>query len=245
MSTITAPSTSSRILAIAEQELRIIVRNKTVLAGAVIMPFLFAGFIAFMRPPGGAPAFTVGLTSIMVVLLAVYVTVTTTFATRRQELFLKRLRSGETIDAAILTGMAAPVVAITLLQLVALFAIVFAFGLPLPENPWPVIAGILLIVASSTAVGILTSVYTPSASAAQFTTLPYFMLVLGTFMWPALTPSEGLRRIEALTPGGALYHLCEAGWGGGLELLPFISLLGLWTYLPLHYALKNFKWDKR
>lgn len=245
MSTTTAPSASSRILAIAAQELKIIIRNKTVLGGAVIMPFLFAGFVAFAGPGKEAPAFTLGLTTLMVVMLAVYVTVTTTFATRRQELFLKRLRSGESNDLTILTGMTVPVAALTLVQLLVLFAVVFIAGFALPLSPLPVVAGVVLIIGSSTAFGILTSIYTPSASAAQFTTLPYFMLVLGTFIWPVLAQNEGLQTMQALTPGGAVYQLFQVGWGGEFDLLPFISLLGLWTYLPLHYAVKNFKWDKR
>ncbi|GAA1337895.1 ABC transporter permease [Arthrobacter roseus] len=245
MSTITAPSASSRITAIAGQELKIIVRNKTVLAGAVVMPFLFAGFVAFAGPGKEAPAFTLGLTTLMVVMLAVYVTVVTTFATRRQELFLKRLRSGESSDSIILAGMTAPVAALTLAQLLVVFIVVFATGFGLPPNPWPVVVGVVLIIVSSTAFGILTSIYTPSASAAQFTTLPYFMLVMGTFVWPLFATDPALQTLQALTPGGAMYQLFQAGWGGEVGLLPFISLIGLWTYLPLHYAMKNFTWDKR
>lgn len=158
------PSTAGRITSIALMELRIIFRNKTVLLGAVLMPIAMAVYIFYfgaeqMVGPS-ANAVMAGLTLMIVALLGVYLTATTTIATRREELFLKRLRSGESSDTVIWLGMLAPIVALVAGQL-AIIAVGFGMaGMDAPARPLVVLGTVLGFLVLCATVGMLTSIYT-------------------------------------------------------------------------------------
>ncbi|MHA7190018.1 hypothetical protein ACX80N_06955 [Arthrobacter sp. MDT2-16] len=244
------PSSASRILAIALMELRIIFRNKTVLTGAVLMPVAMAVYMYYvgadqMTGPSGV-AVLVGLTLMVVALLGVYLTATTTLATRRQELFLKRLRSGESSDTVIWLGMLTPIVALVAAQL-ALVGVGFAVaGVEAPTRPLVVLGAVLGFLALCATAGMLTSVFTPSAAAAQITTLPFFFVVIGTFFWTAF--DDGFEMLSRLTPGGALQNLLMAGWGAGAldaSVAGAAVVILAWIVLPYLVAARRFRWEKR
>ena len=100
-----------RFAVIAVSELRLIVRNKTVLIGATLFPLALGGYLIYSREEVGRswPELVL-LQVVFFTLFTLYLTITTTLATRRNDLFLKRLRSGESSDAAILLGLVTPVV---------------------------------------------------------------------------------------------------------------------------------------
>ena len=81
----------------------------------------------------------------MLLLFVVYYTVLSTAVARREEGVLQRLRTGEAADAEILTALAVPAVAITLVQtLVLAVAGAAVIDLPLPQDPLLTLAGVLL-----------------------------------------------------------------------------------------------------
>ena len=93
---------------------------------------------------GGGAAVVTSLTA-FTLLFVVYYNLVTALVARREELVLKRLRTGETSDAEILAGTAAPAVAIAWGQiLIGAVAAVTAFGMGLPANPLVVLAAIVL-----------------------------------------------------------------------------------------------------
>lgn len=245
-----SPTAVGRVLAIALMELRIIFRNKTVLTGAVLMPIAMAVYIFylgvdFMTGPSSA-AVMAGLTLMIVALFGVYLTATTTLATRRQELFLKRLRSGESSDTVIWLGMLTPIVALVAAQLAIIAAGFGVAGVDAPTRPLVVAGAVLGLLALCATAGMLTSVYTPSAAAAQITTLPFFAVVVGTFFWTGF--DDGFEAFSRLTPGGALQNLLMAGWG----VEPLDASVGVagvvlvaWIVLPYCLAAKRFRWEKR
>lgn len=244
------PSAASRISAIALMELRIIFRNKTVLTGAVLMPVAMAAYMFYigadqMDGPAGT-AVLAGLTLMVVALLGVYLTATTTLATRRQELFLKRLRSGESSDTVIWLGMLTPIVALVAAQLVVITGGLGLAGVDVPTRPLLVVGASLGFLALCATTGMLTSIYTPSAAAAQITTLPFLVAVIGSFFWTAF--DDGFELVSRLTPGGALQNLLMAGWGVGAadaSVAGAAVVLLAWIVLPYLVAAKRFRWEKR
>ncbi len=250
MSTLSRPSAQSRITAIALMELRIILRTRTVLTGTVLAPLAMAVFASYFGAnefggPSGA-AITAGLTLVLVALPGVYLTAVTTLTTRREELFLERLRSGESSDAVILLGMLAPIIGLVAAQVLVIAAAAGLVGFAAPAHPALVLGtagGFLALCATA---GLLTSNHTPSAAAARITTLPFVALVMGTFLWA--TFEDTYQNVQRLTPGGAVQELLTAAWSteplGAPVLVSGVALLA-WTMLPCWWAGKHFRWDRR
>jgi len=96
--------------------------------------------------------------TLLSVVSVVYLNFVTALVARREVLVLKRPRTGESSDAEILAGTAAPAVAIAWVQiLIGLLAAVTVFGLRMPTNPALVVAAIMLW---SAAFGLLAGVST-------------------------------------------------------------------------------------
>lgn len=239
----------SRALSIAWAEAKITFRNKTVLTGALIIPLVFGAFYVITGSGEGAfSALQVIMLATLMSVMGVYLTATTTLATRREELFLKRLRSGESSAGSIFIGMLLPSIIMVLIQLAIVLAAFFSRGATLPAQPMLLLAGILLLIAMCASCGLLTSVYTPSAAAAQITVMPFFLLLLGTAIWAAVLPGGDFRTLQLLSPGGALATLVAQAWQSSPEwadYLPAIVVLLFWTLLFGYYGVKKFRWDKR
>ena len=85
-----------------------------------------------------------GLTA-FALLLAVYCNLVAALVARREELVLKRLRTGESTDAEILAGTAAPAIAIAWAQIaVATAAAVAVFGMAPPANAVLMLVALIL-----------------------------------------------------------------------------------------------------
>lgn len=133
--TATAGTTAAgRMRALARAELTLIGRSKGTLFTAVfvplVLPFSVRSSIDSMDLKGAG--LTVG--SVLLpsaigfsLLFAVYSALVGVYAARREELVLKRLRTGELRDAEILAGAAVPSVAIGLAQSLVLVAACTAF----------------------------------------------------------------------------------------------------------------------
>lgn len=236
---------TSRFAVIALSELRLIVRNRTVLIGATLFPLALGGYLIYSRQDVGRswPELVL-LQVVFFTLFTLYLTITTTLATRRNELFLKRLRSGESSDAAILLGIVSPVIVLLAVQLgIVLIAMLIA-GISAPENPWPLAAGVLGFVAASAAMGILTGNVTPSAASAQATSLPFLAIAAGSAIW-ALFASDWY---VALVPGGALTVLINAAYGSSAsphQIALAAGALLVWAVIPALIAYKTFRWEPR
>lgn len=238
----------SRALSIASAEAKITFRNKTVLSGALFIPLVFGAFYVITGPGPDSPVMQVLLMLTLIGVMGVYLTATTTIATRREELFLKRLRSGEASNGAIYAGMLIPSVVLVLVQLAVILAAFFIRGAQLPSQPALLLVAVVLVLAICAACGLLTAVYTPSAAAAQITVMPFFIVFLGTAIWTLAFPNPDLHTIQLLTPGGALSTLVSQAWVSAPawnDWLPSIAVLLVWTGLFAYYGMKNFRWEKR
>lgn len=234
-----------RFAVIAFSELRLIVRNKTVLVGATIFPLALGGYLIYSREDVGRswPELVL-LQVVFFTLFTLYLTITTTLATRRNDLFLKRLRSGESSDPAILLGLTTPVVVLLAVQLCIVLIAMLIAGASAPEHPWLLAAGILGFVTASVAVGILTGNITPSAASAQVTSLPFLAIAAGSAIWALLADDWYI----ALLPGGALTVLVHAAYGTNTtpeQLSLAAGSLVAWTIIPALIAYKTFRWEPR
>ncbi len=111
-------------------------RNRLTLFYAVAMPVLPLGLL-FLGERGEVTSAVATLSTVllMALLFPVFYNLLSMFVTRRDELVLKRLRTGEVRDLELVTSMALPGIAITVLVTVIAVPVVMSTGLPFPLNP--------------------------------------------------------------------------------------------------------------
>lgn len=172
--------------AIALSELTQLLRNRLVAATAVLVPVFFGGVLIAAQDNFGGSAAVASIISMVVVAMGVYITITTTLASRRQNLFLKRLRSTAASDTSIIAGLVTPLVLINVLQVAAILTVLAVVGEP-PANVPVLILTMLLVETMFLGLALATSGLTNSPDHAQVTTLPVFLVTAGAAMWVALT----------------------------------------------------------
>lgn len=244
MTTRTSPTPMGRTRAIAMAEFRLIFRAKAVLFSATILPLVFAAFLVANRESTqNASVAMVAMVVLFFALFTIYITATTTLVTRRQDLFLKRLRSGESSDRSILAGLLVPSVLLCVGQTAVVLAVMAAIGVPLPAAPWWVAVALVGMVASSIAAATATAAITPNASAAQISSMPYLLIAMGSLVAAPLMESRWLD----LTPGGAVVTLIRAAY----EMPSYGSVLvataglAMWTYFGIDLTKRLFRWEPR
>ena len=157
-----------------------------------------------------------GLTA-FALLIAVYYNLVTAMVARREELVLKRLRTGEATDGEILAGTAAPAIAIAWAQIaVAAVAAVAVLGLNPPANAALVPVALILGTAVFVLLAAVTAAVTRTVQLAQVTTMPalWLPLVFSGLLFPLAMLPEPLRWVaEALplTPVAELMRLALTG----------------------------------
>ena len=191
-------------------------RNRLAFVYAVVIPLLPLALL-FTGERGDA---SVGAGAIVTMLLTialfpVYYNVLAQFVNRRDELVLKRVRTGETRDSELLASIALPG-AISALALSALaIPISAALGAPMPVNPVLYAATAALAVTMFTAFAYWTAAWTKNAEAAQLTSLPIILLASAGPMTSAFPDMPGpLSEILSRTPGAAMSDLVRVGWFG-------------------------------
>jgi ABC-2 type transport system permease protein len=153
-------------------------RNRLALLNALILPVLLV--FALKAAPsvsdaGGARgAGAILLTGLVAfaLLSAVYCNLVTALVARREQLVLKRLRTGESTDPEILAGTAAPAIAIAWAEIaVAAVAAVAVFGMAPPVNAVLALVALILGTAVFALLAAVSSAATRTVEMAQVTTL--------------------------------------------------------------------------
>lgn len=255
-----------RILALSRAEVRLLVRNKTALFTVLAMPLLFV-VLLFMTTAGAAEegmelGSFIGITLVgFVLLFVVYYNLVTTLVARREELVLKRLRTGEATDPEILVGAAVPSLLIAGAQvLIVGVAATVLLGLGMPVNPILLIVGFLAGTIIFVLLAIASTAFTRTTEMAQLTTLPVVlvsMLMSGmTFPIDILPEMVGnLARVLPLTPVVQLTRLGIEGSTGtaapvdfagtfGEAAVPLI-VLAVWLYVGVYATRRWFRWEPR
>lgn len=255
-----SPTTTARgrLTALGRAELTLLLRNKTAVFVALFMPavMVMAMKSTFEQIDLGGTGLTVAGAALTggigtVLLQAVYMNMVAAYVARREELVLKRLRTGEVTDGEILTGTALPAAALALAQTIMIVVAGTAFfGLGAPERPELLLLGLVMGVVLLTALAAATSLITRTVQTAQLTTLPLFFASLmgsGLFVPLAILPDR-LASVCELLPLTGVMTLVRAGWLGGAESTDLLraALTGLvWTVLAVFAVKRWFRWDPR
>lgn len=234
------------MFAIARSEMTQLVRNRLVAASSLFVPLAFSAVLIFNRENFGGTAVAAALILVTVTAMGTYVTATTTLASRRQNLFLKRLRSTSAKDASILSGLVLPIALVNLVQAGVIVAILSVVGTP-PVGVVAVVAAVVVLELMFVGAAIATAGLTNSPDHAQVTTLPLFVVALGAAMWVGLTGTEELAGVKRLLPGGAVTELIAEGWSG-MALHETVSLLLpslAFVVATFAMAKSTFRWEPR
>ncbi|MFI1466777.1 ABC transporter permease [Streptomyces wuyuanensis] len=249
---------AGRLAALGRAELTLLVRNRTALFVALLMPVAMVG--ALRGTLGGMDLAGAGLSIQqalvtggvgMVLILVVYLNLTSAFVARREELVLKRLRTGEVSDLEIIAGTAMPAAALAIAQsALVVVAGVVVLGADGPRRPELLVAGALLGTVVMTALAAATSAITRTVESAQITTLPLFMVSAGGsgLFIPLDVLPDRVASVCELLPMTGVMRLVEAGVAGGADAsqLTGAALNALaWTVISVFAVRRWFRWEPR
>ncbi|MFH8484593.1 ABC transporter permease [Streptomyces longisporoflavus] len=238
------------MLSIALTELIQIFRNRLVLLNSFIIPVAVCAFFVFKHETFAdlrSLGYIAAVVMFTVTAFGLYATTVTTLASRRQTLFLKRLRSTPASDVSILSGLVLPVTVLGLVQVAAILAVLAAVA-GKPDNILLLAAAVVSTVVMMLALGLATAGLTNSPEHAQVTTLPVSLGAIAVTNWVAITGTEELTLLKRLLPGGSATELVLNAWNGGvpvteslLLLLPTLS----WVIVSAALASRLFRWEPR
>jgi ABC-2 type transport system permease protein len=254
-----------RVAGLGRAELTLLLRNRTAAFTALLLPLATVGFLASLRLDDGehlsASAFLFTALIGFLLLYVVYYNLVTTYVARREELVLKRLRTGETTDPEILLGAAVPALVVALLQTVlAIGAGAALVGLPVPVNAPLMAVGTLAGCAVFVLLAAASSAFTRNVEMAQISTLPVLLVSMvgsGTTLPLDALPgplADGLRLLP-LTP---VLDLVRLGWlgttgadaprdfaGTFVAAGPPTAIIIAWLIFGVYAVRRWFRWEPR
>jgi ABC-2 type transport system permease protein len=238
-------------------------RNRLTLFYAAILPLLplvllFGG----ERGSETTGASAIGTVFLSTMLFPVYYNVLSQFVNRRDELVLKRMRTGETRDGELIASMALPGFVIAVVVAALTVPIAAALGQRLPVNPVLYTGTVIAAAGMLVALAYWTAAWTKSAESAQLTSLPIILLAsAGPLTVSIPEMPDAVRSILELTPGAAMNELVRVGWFGldgpaaDETTLSFaetwskagspLSVIASWTALAVLLAKRSMRWEPR
>jgi ABC-2 type transport system permease protein len=184
----------------------------------------------------------------------------TALVARREELVLKRLRTGEIRDAEILAGTAAPAAALAWGQiLIGMLAAVSLFGMGRPTNPVLVLLAVALGTVVFTLLAAVCTVLTRTVEMAQVTATPVLLAsALPGVLLPVEALPEPLRHVVHLMPLARVVDLMHLGLTGttpdgatvavaasfGSAAVPVLVLV-VWAVVGWWATRRWFRWEPR
>ncbi|MFJ6011967.1 ABC transporter permease [Streptomyces sp. NPDC092952] len=253
-----ATTLRGRLAALGRAEAALLARNRTAIFVSLLMP---AAMVLAMKSAmkqsvldgtglsvAGA-ALTGGIGIVLV--QAVYMNLVSAYVARREDLVLKRLRTGEVTDPEILVGTALPSAALALAQVAVIVVAGTAFfGLAAPRRPELLLAGLLLGVVLLAGLAALTSAVTRTVQTSQLTTLPLFFISMtgsGLFV-PLEVMPDRMAAVCELLPLTGVMTLVRTGWLGGADgsepLMAAATGLA-WTVIAVFAVRHRFRWEPR
>jgi ABC-2 type transport system permease protein len=259
----TGRRSARRIACLARAEALLLRRNPIALINAAAMPVVMVLFVRIYLPvgAGGAGAQIVTMLTAFTLILVIYYNLVTALVARREELVLKRLRTGETSDAEILAATAVPAVALAWGQiLIGILAALAVLGLGMPTNPALVLVAVVLGTAVFVLLAAVSTALTRTVEMAQVTTAPVLLvpLVLSGAMIPLDILSEPLQRLAQVMPLTPVVDLLRLGLSGttsdgatvdlvgsfGPAVLP-VLVLSAWVAAGMWATRRWFRWEPR
>jgi ABC-2 type transport system permease protein len=255
--TVTTPA--GRMKALARAELTLLGRSRGTLVAALFVPLVLP-FSVWSATKDMDDLEKSGLTVGTVVLpaavgfsllFAVYGALVGVFTARREELVLKRLRTGELRDVEILAGSALPAVATGLVQSVLLaVGCTVLLDVPAPRAPYLAVPALLLGLVLCASLAAVTSAFTRTTESAQVTTLPVMLVsMLGSGMAvPLEVLPDRLASVCELLPLTPVITLVRGGWTGDLSASGALGAAATalaWTALGVFAVRRWFRWEPR
>jgi ABC-2 type transport system permease protein len=256
-----APSTGlgasvRRTAALTRANVTLLLRNRTTLIYALVVPLApLALLFAMDGQNAGGGATALANVTLMAALFPVFYNILSQMVTRRDELVLKRLRTGETRDAEIIASLAIPGLAVMLAITVLSLPVAMAAGEPFPANLPLYLVGALIVGVTFAALALWTAAWTRNAEAAQMTSLPVIALAVAGGLAPAMP--ERIGEVLAYTPGGAMAELVQLFWYGldddtavsvadamAAAVSP-IAVLVAWAVVACALAARSMRWEPR
>lgn len=238
------------MLSIAYSELIQIFRNRSVLITSFVMPVAISAFFVYQHEVFAQLAslgYIAAIVMFTVCAFGLYTSSVTTLASRRQNLFLKRLRSTAAGDAGILTGLVLPVTIIALIQVAVIMTVLGAVT-GMPSNIGLLMLAVLATVAMMIGLGLATAGLTNSPEHAQVTTLPVSLGVIAVASWVGISGTDDLTLVKRLLPGGSATELVVNAWNGGVAVTDSLLLLAptlAWVIVAVVLAIRLFRWEPR
>lgn len=236
------------MLSIALSELIQVFRNRLVLVTGFIMPAAVSAYFIYQHETFaklGSLGYIAAVVMFTVGAFGLYTSTVTTLASRRQNLFLKRLRSTPASDAGILSGLMLPVTVLALVQVTAILT-VLAVVASEPANVPLLVAAVLSTVIMMLGLGLATAGLTNSPEHAQVTTLPISLGTIAVASWVGITGTGELTLLKRLLPGGSATELVLDAWNGGVpvtESLPLLLPTLSWVVVAVALASRLFRWE--
>lgn len=235
------------MLTIASTEVLQLLRNRIVVISAILLPLGVAAYFVFLADVRGTVALTAAALAMMTMVTGSYVAVTTTVVVRRETSVIKRLRSGSVSDGTILAGLAGPLTALNLGQVLLIIAGLALSTRSVPESPFLLVVAALLLQVTLVGFALATSRFTNSAEQSQMTTLPLFAAFMVGAAWAAVAGPTEFGVLPALMPGGGFAELVIAGWQGADLFTVLAAITGsvTWAVLGCFASRALFRWDRR
>lgn len=195
------------------------------------------------------PAMITTATGILLI-FSLYSSVTALYVARREELVLKRLRTGEVSDRVILAGGASMYVVISVVQIVVVAtALSLMFGI-VPGQPLTAIAGLVTGIALMTAMAAATAALCRTAESVMVASLPAIFvlpMISGVYIPLPVLP-ETLGDVLQFAPLSSTVDLVRSGWtseltAGGALAKGVLAIA--WTALFAWIASRRFRWEPR
>lgn len=263
-----APATRTRrmprVVGLARAELTLLLRNRMQLFTALVMPLAVPFLFLPMARRGGTPealAASLGTMFVVALLFIVYYNLLSTYVARRQDLVLKRLRTGEASDAAVLGATAVPALLVAAVMILVMGAISLPLlELPPPRHPLALAIGLVLGAAVMVPLALMTANITRTVEAAQVTCLPLMaVLVIGAgAALPLELMPDWFVRLIGFVPSAPITELVRLGWLGidasgaavtGTDVWTLLAgqsaILLAWLALGLWFVSQHFRWEPR
>ncbi|MFJ6940090.1 ABC transporter permease [Streptomyces sp. NPDC101132] len=186
----------------------------------------------------------------ILLIFSLYSSVTGLYVARREELVLKRLRTGEASDAVILAGGASLYVTVAVVQILVTSAVLSVMFDAVPRQPLAALAGLLTGVAQMTAMAAATAALCRTVESVMVATLPAIFIlpmVSGIYLPREVLP-DALGDALLYAPLSSTVDLIRSGWTaelGAAALLTHTALALLWTALFAWTATRKFRWEPR
>ncbi|MEU6918414.1 ABC transporter permease [Streptomyces olindensis] len=254
-----APTTPlSRMTALARAELTLLGRTRGALVAALFVPLVLPVSVRSAAQEmdlaeAGLNTGTLVLPAAVgfSLLFAVYSVLVGSFVVRREELVLKRLRTGELRDVEILAGSALPAVLTGLAQCLLLaVGCSVLLDLSAPSAPHLAVLGLLLGLVLCAALAAATASFTRTGESAQVTPMPLLLVSMagsGMFVPMDLLPDK-VASVCELLPLTPVVTLVRGGWTGdlsGAEALGAVATAVAWTVLAVFAVRRWFRWEPR